>query len=197
MHLPLLFRISIFILGLGMILIGCSGVSIYTSSCTVDGRCSRTELTNQGVFHTDPETGILIKGPTIDQLAVSREYRYAVNVNASALPQISSQESLEYLQQAANAASAPYRLCQYSGEEVIIHGYAPLAFPQLNIVPAHAYVRGDDTYAIFLKYSPGILFENAICIAYRKTTAPQQNPSEIPTEMENVTEALLSLGAQL
>jgi len=181
-------------------LTSCTGFTLQTTSCSVD-ECERTTRSNAGTFYSDPETGQSTSGATIYRLHDENEFRYPVDVDRSVLARISRDQAFSYLNAARAAAARPYHLCDYRPQDnaVAFPGEPqPIFMNQLEIIPAHGTVLDADNYVVFLYYSPGpLIFSNATCIAYRRLQSPGQRDPTIDTEMEAVTEALLSLGARL
>jgi hypothetical protein len=173
--------------------------TLISNSCSLD-ECEQITRSNAGTLYSDPETGISTAGATIYRLHDENAFLYPVQIDSTVLPRISSDQALRYLSEAHDAAARPYHLCDYHEWEktVIFSGASqPLPFNKLRIIPAHGTIFNDENYVVFLWYSPGpsLIFTNVTCIAYRRLAPPGQLDPAIASEMEAVTEALISLGA--
>lgn len=183
---------------MGGLLSACVVHGFSYENCTHDGRCTRTEVSVlNGIERLDPETGVMTNETVVDQLETSAAYRFPLAVDRAVLGQIPAPIALKYLQQAAAAATGPYRVCSYSATGIGIQGYDPLPYSKVHIATAHGPVRSQDTYVVFARYSPDLLHEDASCIAYRRISTGDAETGEIVNEMQRVTEALLSVGANL
>lgn len=173
-------------------------------NCTRDGSCDVTLLTPDGIRYVDAESGITTEGPTVEQLARSKEYRFPLNINSAAIEQIQRADALAYLQKAVAVADRQYLLCGYDPQGLWITGVngtlpgvsGAIPFEKLRVVAAHGTVVGNDNYIVFARFRPLGFIDSFTCIAYRRVN-PTESRSNIATEMEGVVEALLRLNASL
>ena len=173
---------------------------IQWTECTVDGKCSQFIVSNEGIQYTDPETGVLTKGPTVDQLGTSSEYRFQLSIDTTLTGQIPRSDAFNYLNRAVESAARNYRLCGYSDDGLVILGLSHhIPYNEIHVAPARGTVNGEDNFIVFAKYSPGtaLIFQQLSCVAYRRVQDTSAQTSGIEQEMQGVTEALISIGARL